>query len=88
MTVHISRNTDCRMSTAPTYLGGNVTGKGEKTTPICVLYCFTKSVYYFCKQNFLVFFLFGTIPCICGILVPQPETEPTSPALKACSLNH
>ena len=61
MTVHISRNTDCTMSTAPTYLGGNVTGKGEKTTPICVLYCLTKSVYYFCKQNFLVFFCFG--PC-------------------------
>lgn len=52
MPVHISRNTDCRMSTAPTYLGGNVTGKGEKTTPICVLYYLQKVSTIFVNKTF------------------------------------
>ena len=74
MTVHISAH--CRMSTAPTYVGGNVTGKGEKTIPICVLYCFTKSVYYFCKQNFSVFFCFGPYHAYVGSWFPNQRLNP------------
>ena len=31
---------------------------------------------------------FSLHPVTCGILVPQPETESTLPALEALSLNH
>ena len=39
------------------------------------------------KEN-LVFFFFWPCHAACGILVPQPGIEPTSPALEARNLNH
>ena len=42
-------------------------------------------VSFWLHQHHLFFFFFHPA---CGILVPQPEIEPVTPAVEAWSLNH
>ena len=53
------------------------------SAPTLVIFCVSYS-FMLCVFNYII--IFGHITC--GILVPQPEIEPETPALEAQSLNH